>query len=228
MNLFLIQLFGYDLTAIKLLAGAVALLYGLAKVFQAVRDIRTLGWQPFKDHWIAPRQARTKKLDELIGKFDEFQVKTDSSLDSIGRELRTNGGSSLKDMVTSIDAGMQKLQTRIDIQDELSPQAIFHLNPNGQMCMANAAFREMVDSEEKDLFYSNYLSRIEDSDSRALEQKITYAISKNMPFDAVVRFKVHGSNETIKVRLQANPSVKSGGTLLGYVGTALIVQDVAV
>lgn len=216
MNLFLINILGYDLTALELVLGAIGLLYGSAKVFQAIRDIRTLGWQPFKEHWIAPRQARNKKLDELIGSVGDIVGK----VDRIDLELRTNGGSSLKDVVNSTAITVQKIQARIDHKDEYDTQPVFHLDAAGEMCFANLAFREMLDAEEHDLFHSNYLSRVSTlAEREMLNGEISNAISKRMPFDVTVKFRL-SAGRTATVRLLASPNVVSGKELRGFIGTA--------
>ena len=228
MQFILIQIFGYDLTAIELTVGAAGLLYGIAKVFQAVKDIRTLGWQPFKEHWIAPRQARTKKLDKLIGTVDDLVGKVDGveqKVDRIDCELKTNGGSTLKDVVNSTADTVQKIQARIDNKDEYDPQPIFHLEANGEMCLANLAFRQLLDAEEQDLFRSNYLSRVASlAERQTLEDEIAKAIAKRIPFDVTVTFRLSAGRSTT-VRLLASPNVLSGKELRGFIGTAKEVQS---
>lgn len=202
-----------------LLAIAAAIIF-IATVIKAIADIRTLGWAPFKEKWLAPRNTRRKKLDELICKFDDLNCNVNEKFGSIEKELKTNGGSSLKDMVVTIGGAVQKIQARIDHQDERSREPIFHLTANGDMCYMNAAFRELVDAEEQDLYHQNYLSRVAASDRTQLESEVQDAIAKKMPFDVMVNFKLNGTGKTVPVRLQATPNVVSGGEMLGYFGTA--------
>lgn len=221
MQFILIQLFGYELTAIELTVGAAGLLYGIAKVFQAIRDIRTLGWQPFKDRWISPRQARNKKLDELIGSVGDIVQK----VDRIDCELRTNGGSSVKDMVCRIDTKVEHIQARVRHQDETNERAIFELDENGHLTFANCAFRELVDAEENELLHFDFVSRIHPEDRSRFIREIGESIANKMPLDTNVRFRVTNIHNTIDgglraVQLSAKPDVRSGGQLVRFFGTA--------
>lgn len=228
MQLFLIQLFGYDLTAIELTVGAAGLLYGIAKVFQAIRDIRTLGWQPFKEHWIAPRQARTEKLDKLIGTVDGLVGKVDGveqKVDRIDGELRTNGGSTVKDMVCRIDTKVEHIQARVRHQDETNERAIFELDDKGHLTFANCAFRELVDAEESELLHFDFVSRIHREDRSRFMTEIGESIANKMPLDTNVRFRIMNIHATIdgswrSVQLSAKPDVRTGGQLVRFFGTA--------
>lgn len=218
--MFGMELFGYNLSPVEFIAGVFTLLIAIAGAVKAVKDIRTDGWQPFKERWITPTKTRRRKLDELICKFDEYNCNVNEKFDAIGKELKTNGGSSLKDMVVGIGGAVQKIQARIDHQDERSPQPIFHLTADGDMCFMNCSFRELVDAEEQELYHKNYLSRVAIEDRKLLDNEISDAIAKKMPFDVTVRFKLGGSGKTVPVRLQATPNVVTGGEMLGYFGTA--------
>lgn len=219
------QLFGIEFTLTEAVISIVAAVLGLGALVKAIKEIRKDGWEPFRDRWLRPRQARQKKLDELIGKFDEHNTTVNRRLDEIGKELRTNGGDSLRDHVVQIGNVVQKIQARIDHQDETSNQPIFHLTAAGAMCFTNEAFRELVDAEDKDLIHQNYLSRIPSSDRRSLDNEISDAIAKKMPFDATVRFNLNGSGGAVLVRLRARPNVLSGGELRGFIGTAQMVEN---
>lgn len=188
-------------------------------VISAVKTIYKDGWGEFKRRWITPRKSRREMLEKVIARVESI----DTKVERVDRELRTNGGSSLKDVVVMIDERTQKIQARIDHQDETNKRPMFHLDAAGKMCFVNAAFRELVDAEEHDLFHQNYLARIVPESRQLLDSEIREAIAKRMPFDVAVGFRVRGSS-VIQIRLTGYPNVRSGSNLMGFFGTAELVE----
>lgn len=207
---------GWTLQNIAAIAGSVgAAVLAFAAFIKAWKDIRTDGWQPFKARWITPfktrreeRQARDKKLDEVI-----------SSQAEILKEIKPNGGASLRDRVDSIGDQVESTGAWIQHQKETSDQPIFKLDEDGRLTFTNCAFRELVVAEDSDLTYKKYLSRIEMTDRTRLMQELEQAISNLMPLDSTVHFKIDGPS-FVAVRLQATPDVRHGGVLKGFFGTA--------
>jgi PAS domain S-box-containing protein len=173
------------------------------------------------EKWITPRQTRRRKMDELASTFATFGGK----LDEVAAQLRTNGGSSVKDMVMRIDSKVENIQARVRYQDETSPIAIFELDGNGSMTFANCTFRELVNSEEQDLSHRNYLSRVHPDDRTRLIRELQEAIDNKMPIDSTVRFRLDG-RKFLHVRLLANSDVRPDGTLMGFFGTASTIDGI--
>lgn len=220
------QLFGIEFTASEAVFGIVFLVLGFAGLVKAIKEIRKDGWEPFRDRWIRPRQARQKKLDEVIEKIGSMDTKfgsMDTKIDEINRQFMTNGGSSLRDMVGSIDQKVEHLGARAKHQDETSSRAIFELNERGGLEVVNCAFRELVDADEKELLHRDYLSRIHPDDRTRLIHELSEAIDNKMPIDTTVRFRLSDKSFST-VRLLANPYVRSGGELRRFFGTAEAVN----
>lgn len=214
MNILAILFFGTDYSILEILGIISAACAALAGFFKAVKDIKTLGWQPAKAKWTAFFN-RGKELSEI-----KTMVATLTATgERIESELKTNGGKSLKDVVNSTGAAVQKIQARIDHKDEYDPQPIFHLNTNGGICYTNCAFRELLGAEEHDLKHRNYISRINGADRPRFLTELHDAIVNKMPINAEVEFG------HVKVQLSASPNVLTGGELLGYFGTAFKVKE---
>jgi PAS domain-containing protein len=215
MHLFAMELFGYNFSFLELLGGGFSLLILIAAVIKAVKDIRTEGWQPFKEKWINPRKTRRKKIDELIEKFGAM----DTKIDRIDCELRTNGGSSVKDMVCRIDTKVEHIQARVRHQDETNEKPIFELDARGHLTFANCAFRELVDAEEADLAHRSYVSRVHADDRTRFLHELEEAIENKMPIDSTFKIRYDDSG-FVAIRIMASPDVRSGGELIGFFGTA--------
>jgi PAS domain-containing protein len=215
-HLVAMEIFGYTITAFEIIAGGFSLLVLLAAAIKAIKDIRVDGWQPFKEKWITPRASRRQKLDGLISKFDEFGEK----INRIDAELRTNGGSSVKDMVCRIDRKVEHIQARVRHQDETNTKPIFELDAAGHLTFANCAFREILDAEETDLTHRSYVARIHADDRTRFLRELNEAIENKMPIDSTIKFRYDNSG-FIAIRIQANPDVRPGGELQGFFGTAM-------
>lgn len=200
-----------ELSVPSTIIAVVALLVGLGALVKAIYEIRTKGWQPFKERWVLTWLARRKLLESVKG----FEL----TLAQIAAELRTNGGSSLKDLIITIDRRVEHIQARVRHQDETSRIAIFELDSNGDLKFANGAFREMVNADEQELTYRKYISRVHQDDRTRLLREVHEAIENAMPLDSMVKFRFD-EKSFISVRLQATPDVRSGGELIGFFGTA--------
>lgn len=221
--LFLIDIPLLGLTFTDLVAWIVAIFVGVAGLIKAIREITELGFRPaakkFVD-WITRRRSRRKKLDELIDKFGAM----DTKIDRIDCELRTNGGSTVKDMVCRIDEKVEHIQARVRHQDETSDKPIFELDSRGHLTFANCAFRELVNADDQDLTHRSYLSKVHADDRTRFIRELDEAIENKMPIDSTVKMR-YDSAQFVTVRLCANPDVRSvnpkkEAELIGFFGTA--------
>ena len=198
----------------------------LGTLVKAVKDIRTDGWQPFRERWINPWRTRRKARENLVIEMGTLRKSCDSMGAAIGeilKEVRPDGGSSLKDRVMGIDDKLENVIAERRHQTETSDTAIFKLDATGQMFYTNAAFRELVNAEDDQLNHNNYLSLMEDDDRRRFIRSRDEAIQFKMPLDAIVKFKLHGPH-FISIRLQASPDVRHEGVLKGFFGTASKIE----
>jgi len=186
-----------------------------AAFVKAVKDIRTDGWQPFKERWINPWRTRRHAREELLKEVAGLNSKVSEVL----KEIKPNGGSSLRDRVDSIGDQVESTAAWIHHQKETSDLPIFKLDEVGRLTFANCAFRELVQAEDGDLTYRKYLSRIELGDRTRFMQELEQSIENLMPLDSTVHFKTEGPHFTA-VRMQASPDVRHGGVLKGFFGTA--------
>lgn len=218
---------GWSAQALVGLIGAIgAVLLFLGGLIKALDDLRKLGWEPFRDKWIRPKKAWRERQEAMFAKVEKVcddRQQDRAFIEEIYREVKPNGGESLKDKVISIESKMDHIDARVRHQDETSETAIFHLDATGRMIYSNCAFRELINAEEKQLEHHDYLSLMEDDDRRRYVRSMDEAIQYRMPLDAIVKFRLQGPH-TITVRLQASPDVRHGGELKRFFGTAGVVK----
>lgn len=216
-----------------LVIGVVAFFWLIKQVAEALGSIKAIhengagikDW--FKGLFITPRQQAARERKELkeavqtLGGAVETVSNTCGDLglkvDEIYREVKPNGGKSMRDDLTAIGAWIRH-------QKETSETPIFILDANGNMTFANAAFREMVHAEEAELMDRKFLSRIESADQKRLIEVIEVAIKNQIPFDEVVHFKQDGPH-FIPIRLQAMADSSEHHSLKNFFGTASKVES---
>ncbi len=199
---------------------AAGVVLGAAGLIKAVRDIRQHGWTPFKERWVTPRKTRQRRIDALIDAVEGIR----STVDRVDQELRTNGGTSVKDMICGIETKVENIHARVKHQCETSALPIFELDEAANMRFANCAFRELVNADEIELYHRNYVARMPAEDRTRFLAEIRQAIDNKMPLDSVVRFRT-GDTKLVSVRLQASPDVRPGGELKGFFGAASMVKN---
>lgn len=200
------------------IAGLVTALGVIGGGLKSIHSIRRHGWQPFKRKllwWKANREARAKlagDVKELIGATNRIEA-----------ELHTNGGSSLKDFVTSIHSKVEHIQARQRYDDEMSEYASFELDQNGKMIAANAAFCELLDVDEKMLFHRSWWSRVRSGERSLLIRDLLEAIQFMMPLETLLTFN-RDDGTTVSLRVKLKPIIRSGGVLTGFFGRADIFE----
>ena len=194
----------------------------IASFIKAVSDIWKYGWAPTAKRfweWIRRRRTRKKMWNDFSQQMETFT----GSLARIEAQMTTNGGSSLKDIVLSIDQKVDHAQARLHHLNETNPVPIFELDALGHIKLTNASFRELLDGDDHDLQYKNYVSRAHPNDRQRLEGEIRQSIDNKMPIDSTAEFLVDG--EYVKIRLQATPNIDNHANLLGFFGRASRVSN---
>lgn len=216
MTLLLInQLFGIEFSAGEAIVGFVALILTTAAIVKAVKEIRKDGWEPFKERWISPRRARRERQESLLAKVELMS----GQITEVLKEVKPNGGESLKDRIINIDSKVENLVARNRHHDDTNDVATFHLDHDGNMIYSNTALRDLLDVEEGQLRHSNFLALIEAGQRPTFIREIEEAVKFKMPIDTIVNFKQQGP-KFMAIRLQASPDVRHGGILKGFFGTA--------
>ncbi len=209
------------------LAGYIAAgLIAFAGALKAIHDIRKYGWHAFKERWITPIKARREARTVLIQTVKtvvEGQTLLSEQVTEILKEVKPNGGESLKDKVQNTNSKVENIVARLRHQDETSDVPTFHLDDKGKLIFSNCAFRELVNAEEQQLLHNDYLSLMDDEDRARFIRARGESIDFMMPIDQIVKFKLVGPHYTT-VRLQASPDVRNGGVLRGFFGTACKVD----
>lgn len=197
-----------------LVGASVATLLAVGAIATAVKAIRGEIWSPFQERFLSPRRERKKKVDALFGSVDTLLETTQR----IEAELKVNGGHSLKDTVNRIERRTEHISARIRHLDETSPTAIFEMDPHGNWTFVNGALCEIVDADESEMMFKNWLARVKTTDRQRVMAELNAALANKFPFETTTEF-CSNDKFCVRVRLKALPHVLSGGELRGFFGT---------
>jgi PAS domain S-box-containing protein len=203
------------------IAGAfVAGIVSLGAMMAAIKAIRGEIWTPIRKNVLEPRQKRRQRIEELIISVAEMQI----TIGQIAKELQTNGGSSLKDLVVGVAKSTDYTSAKLRHMDEKSRHALFEIDATGKWTFANAALCEMFNSDEADLLNRDWLVKLDPDDKRRAITELNDAIENRCPLNVKVTVNVDDHN-SIRVRLQATPHIKAG-TLIGFFGLATPLDSI--
>lgn len=187
----------------------------VAGLVKALHTIRTQGWEVFRDKWLTPRRARWRKIEQI----GETCNSLTEELKTISSELKTNGGSSLKDFVINIDRQLVHIEGWQKYIDETSGNATFKLGPNGSMTYASPKLCCILDADREELHFRNWVAKVISSDRQMVLRDLEDAIENKMPLDTTATFKV--GNTSVRLHVTATPHVQPGGDLIGFFGRVI-------
>jgi PAS domain S-box-containing protein len=133
-------------------------------------------------------------------------------------ELRTNGGSSLKDAVLRIDASSQKQEARWLAIVDRDSQPTYECAPTGECTQANKAICELFGLSREEMMGNGWLEGVIPSDREKAFDAWNAAVSKNLPYECEYTSRNHRTGETIKVRTTAEPMFDRDERIIGYHG----------
>ncbi|MEQ1763216.1 MAG: PAS domain-containing protein [Pyrinomonadaceae bacterium] len=191
---------------------AFAVLVGAGTLAKALYDLNKYGFQFVKKRYLTPWKASREQQARLLAIVERWDS-----------EFSTNGGASMKDMLVRIDRRVDYLQAFQRFKEETSNQPSFELDAKGNLTKANAALCEILDVDEKNLLYRDWVSRARQGERQILNRDLEDAIQYKMPLDSPIVFNVGG--KIVPLRLRAQPYVKSGGELVGFFGSAELISE---
>lgn len=181
----------------------------------AIKSIKGELWTPFSEKILAPRRKRREQFDELLSLVETLKVQ----IAEIAAEVKTNGGSSLKDSVDRIEKHIDYANAKLRHFDETSPEPIFEMDENANITFANRAMCDLLNADESELLERKWLSKIPTTSERQRVLSEWHDATDNIcPIDIqhVVALEGH---QRIAVRVQATPRVNRSKELRGFFGT---------
>ncbi len=206
----------------------IAFFWALKQLAEALGSIKTirdngLGAKDWlKGLIVTPRQQAAQERKELRESMEGLRAECSdirAQNTEILREVKPNGGKSLRDEMRMMGEQVESTAAWIHHTKETADTPIFILDERGHMEFANCAFRELTNTEQKDLEHLNYLARMEAGDRKRFKDELDMAIESKIPIDFTGHWKLEGPRY-VAVRLLLTPNVAHGGVLRRFFCTA--------
>lgn len=147
-------------------------------------------------------------------------------VNALMKEVRPNGGASLRDAIDNASGKVDKLSMAVD---ELSAthyvrwkmaygEASWHSDSSGRCTAANHLLCEMVDGDEVDLIGSNWKNIIHPDEQSRVFSEWNRVVVEGAQFNMKTKYQSL-SGDVIPVRLKANPII-CHDKVVGWIGTA--------
>lgn len=161
--------------------------------------------------------ALCKKICKWLWKWGANMIQGPMVLERIEKELKTNGGSSLRDAVNQIllnqDMDNQKLLTIVDEPGK----GVFQTNVVGEYILTSLGYDHMLGRSSSESMGNNWIQNISSIDRDSVFLAWRQSIEQKRIFDA--SFKMIGvSGSEFFVRVKATPLKDAKGEIKGWFG----------
>lgn len=112
------------------------------------------------------------------------------SIELIKKEVTTNGGSSIKDAVSSLKKTCERIELRQKIIEERSKlslhyhnEALFEVDKNGNLLWTNEKFYQITGENQTDLQGLNWINYVQEEDREKFEKELKNCLSSCRKFE---------------------------------------------
>lgn len=138
-------------------------------------------------------------------------------LHTINKELKPNGGSSMRDQITRIERRQVLAEQRHRALIEDSDSGIFEADANGDCIWVNSTFCRLAGRMPAQLMGKGWKLAIRETDREKIERLWYAAISDDVEFDHEVMFEA-SADGIQRFRLISHKMLDDSGKPLGFMG----------
>lgn len=145
-------------------------------------------------------------------------------LDEIIKELKPNGGSSIKDQLNRLETAVSISQAeRLLLLDTVS-KGVFAGDVKGYWTWANEALRKAVGGSMADFVGNNWENVVYPEDREIVSKEWERAIDQQRDFNLHYRLNNLDTNQPVKVHAIATPARNFAGDIIGWNGVIHFTQ----
>lgn len=138
-------------------------------------------------------------------------------VETLTKEMSTNGGSSMKDIILSIKMDLKHIIAHKRASAQLDPRPIFETDKNGQCVWVNRAFLRLVGLSIQDVMNHGWKNILCADDLNRVVTDWEVAVRERREYLTSYRI-VNTAGQIIRVSCQALPMLDEGANLFGYIG----------
>lgn len=149
----------------------------------------------------------------------ELLLKGNENIDAILKELRPNGGSSLKDQISRIENSIDVLDVKVAAVALATNVGYWKSDSNGRATEVGRSLCTILGRTESEIIGSNWVSIIHQNDREMVKNEWDSAVDDGRDFEMIYRFvKPDGSIQKVKGFAHA---ILKNDRLIGYFGTLI-------
>lgn len=172
----------------------------------------------------APALWRYAKMLYSVAKTIERLSMLPDQIDKLAKEVRPNGGSSLRDAIDRTALTLANVQHSVDnlaLRHHTRWQMAYGVpswesGPDGKYIAVNHQLCELVKRGRDEIIGSNWKNMIHSDDAQRIFSEWNRVVSEGSDFDAPARY-VTSEGEVVPVRLKAQ-AMHMGGSIVGWIG----------
>lgn len=157
-----------------------------------------------------------------------------SKLDAILKELKPNGGESLRDAINRIEKHQkmqsnefQLLKKRSETRDEINLIANFETDKNGECVWANKHYLNIVGLTLPEVLGNGWANAIADKDREYVFKEWNAAIEYKRDFHLKFHYKNNKDDTTFPVKVDALLVTNNIGEVVGWLGYVKVLPDLS-
>lgn len=138
------------------------------------------------------------------------------SQQSIEKELKPNGGATLRDAIMRIEQSMATREARANAVWQALAQSLFEADPVGRINKCNRALAHLVQKNEDDLMNMGWLNLIPLPERYVVATEWKTCMAERRNFE--MQINIHAARGLMKCQMRAEP-ILVGEELLGWSGS---------
>ena len=177
--------------------------------------------------WIAKVGAAIGSIIIIFTNFNKLIVflkdlsSLSESIKRIEAELKYNGGSSVKDIASKIEARQAMQEHRLCyLLDGNLEVGIFETDENGNCVRVNTGYTILAEKASEDCLGNGWINNIHPDDRDSVSKEWTASVQQSRPFHSKYRFV--NSKGSVNVSCKASP-IFSKGKIIAWIG--IIIRD---
>lgn len=165
--------------------------------------------------YVAARKAVRQYAWLVSDKIDHEELRT--KLDHISRELTSNGGSTVKDVLNRVAETQEYQGAYLKTLLHTNEKPMFEMSPTGQITNINRAFARATGFTPEELLENEYINAVDPSYRELAQARIQDAVAASRDFNEEFLMRRPGG-ELFLGLWHAHTIKTTSGQLLGYVG----------
>lgn len=136
---------------------------GLATAFLAIYGV----WKKILQPWFKESRNKRNAVEKVISHIENIS----NELSEVSKELRPNGGGSIKDQVKQIASDVKIIRVERDATFHLSKDAMFKNDADGHCVLANSALCTLFGSTQEQMLGLGWLNFIIEEDKKRIKNE---------------------------------------------------------